>query len=138
MFTFENNVGRLIEMRMATPVTICEVEAFITTVRQVFAKRPGRFVCCSDFRRMNVLAPDVAESLLEVMKQSNTRIERNAFWVSEGATWSLQAERMVREAGNPGRRTFRTRAELESWVSDLLDPPERARLAAFLSEGSNP
>jgi hypothetical protein len=138
MFTYENRVGRLIEFRMATPIGTHEVQAFQTAVARIFTRRAGRLVCCSDVRGMNVLPPDIAQQLLGVMKISNGRIERNGFYVSEGAVWSLQAERLIREAGNPGRRTFRERGELERWLGDVLEAPERVRMAAFLSEELSP
>jgi hypothetical protein len=134
MFTFENRVGRLMEFRMATPIRISDVQEFLATLQRVLAGRAGKFICCSDFRRMNVMAPDVAESLLGILKHSNVRIERNGFWVSEGAVFALQSERILREAGHPGRHTFRTRSELEKWVGEPLDATERARLAEFLGE----
>ncbi len=138
MFSYVNTVGRLVEFRMATPITHSEIASFVETVNRVFARRPGKFVCASDFRGMNVLAPDVAERLLGVMKQTNERIERNGFFISDSAIFSLQSERIIREAGNPGRRTFRTRGALESWVGELLDAQERARLAQFLAECDMP
>jgi hypothetical protein len=132
MFTFEIRVGRLIEFRMATPITSREVLEFQATVARVFSATDGKLVCCSDFRGMNVLAPEIAQQLLGVMKITNTRLERNGFHVREAAVFSLQAERLIREAGNPGRRTFRERDELERWLGEVLDAPERERVHAFL------
>jgi hypothetical protein len=41
-------------------------------------------------------------------------------------------ERLVREAANPARRTFRAEHELEHWLSETLTPDERTALSVFL------
>ena len=46
---------------------------------------------------------------------------------------SLQIERVIREAGNPARRTFYNKEELQTWLSESLGPRERKRLEEFLT-----
>ena len=45
----------------------------------------------------------------------------------------LQLERMFREAGNPGRRVFRTVDAIQTWLDEVLTPLERERMRAHLA-----
>ena len=62
------------------------------------------------------------------MRGDNPRIERAGILVSTSAVFSLQLERMVREAGNPRRRAFRTAGELVTWLDEIATPDEKQRL----------
>ena len=43
------------------------------------------------------------------------------------AIFSLQLERLLREAQNPARRAFRDAQPLLKWLSEILTPEELAR-----------
>ncbi|HLM74340.1 MAG TPA: hypothetical protein VK459_16655 [Polyangiaceae bacterium] len=136
MITVAHKVGRLVEVRIITPVTAEEIQGMGQRIGFAYtACAPRPIVGCTDLRGANLFPMDLAEQVATVMKTGNPRIERGAILVGESALFSLQVERVVREAGNPSRRAFRVRAELEAWLAEVLTPFERQRVKHFLKEG---
>lgn len=137
MYSVANKVGRLIEMAIAAPVTIDEASrAFIEARACVSAvtARGERAIIVADLHDADVFAPDVADKFTLLMRAQNPYMDRSATLVSEGATSGLQFLRMIREAGNPARRVFKRRYELEVWLAEVLSPAEREHLHLFLDE----
>ncbi len=91
-----------------------------------------RLVAIVDARESHVYPPEVVDGLVHLMKGQNANIERTAFVIADRATFSLQAERMIREAANPNRRAFRSAEVAAAWLDEVLDAHERARVRAFL------
>jgi hypothetical protein len=134
MITFEHHVGRLCEGWMSSPLTLAEMKSFATIVRSALVKIGKPAVVCTDMRAVTVFPPDVAEAFTALMKKDNHTIARSAFVINEGSVFGLQIERMLRDAGNPARRAFRVRAQLEKWLAEELTAAEKDRLAKFLNE----
>jgi hypothetical protein len=138
MYLIENFVGRLIEVRVETPVAPEELEAFGRRLRAVLAPHAFPVAFCVDLRGARLFPPEVSDGFVALMRADNPRLDRSAFLVSESALFSLQVERMIREAGSPKRRTFREAAELSTWLGETLSPEEKARLVAYLSSSPPP
>src|SRR3954470_7995362 len=107
MFSVEIRVGRLLEIRMESPLSDAEVLEFrnLTTATVVAANRP--IIVCTDLLRARVFSPESAAQITSMMQKDNPLVERNAVLVGESALFSMQIERMLREAGPRSRRTFR-------------------------------
>jgi hypothetical protein len=134
MFTVEVRAGRLIEARLISLADVDEVIRFERAMGEAFASVGGRSVVCADWRQANILAPLVAERLIALLQRGNPHVERSAILLArEHATFNLQVERLVREAQNPARRTFREAAAMVDYLSDALTPGEKARVAEFLA-----
>jgi len=135
MFTVEIRVGRLLEIRMESPLSAAEVLDFrsVTTATVRAAKRP--LVVCTDLLRARVFSPESAAQITAMMQQDNPLVERNGILVGESALFSMQIERMLREAGPRSRRAFREPAALKLWLKEVLDENELWRLNAFIMEG---
>lgn len=85
-------------------------------------KRP---VICADWSQGKVMAPDVAAEMLAMLAGANAHIERVAILLApERAIFTMQAERLVRDAKSTDRHTFRDRAELVAWVGNVLTSAE--------------
>jgi hypothetical protein len=135
MITLEGPVGRLVEIRFEAPVTVEDVENLVVASQLHAAKIRKRLVSCVDMLRLQVLAPPVADRIAKMLRQRGGAIDRTACLLPrEAATLALQIERLHRDAGNPGRRAFRDAAAVETWLGEVLDEAERARLSAFLEE----
>jgi hypothetical protein len=135
MFSVERNVGCLVEVRIADITTLQEVEAFVARIFEVLAAKPGRVVFCVDSLGMNVLDGEGFDKFVAALRKDNPRFIRSAILTSaKRATFALQVARMVREANNPHRRTFKDAAAVSTWLGEVLDPPEQARLATFLGD----
>jgi len=58
----------------------------------------------------------VADALTKTPLRRGMHVERTALLIGDSAIFSLQVERMIREANNPNRRAFRNGYELEPSV----------------------
>jgi hypothetical protein len=134
MFTVECRVGRLLEIRMTSPLELADVLDFRSLVTQRILEAPRPVIACTDLRRARIFAPEAAIELTAMMKHDNPKLLRNAFLVGESALFSLQIERLLREAGPLSRRTFRDTNEARQWLKDQLDEQERWRLSQFVIE----
>ena len=99
-----------------------------------FHQAGQRAVACTDVSAANVFAPEVAEGFIRLMQRDNPVVERSAFLIGESAMFALQIERMIKQANNPLRRTFRESSMLLGWLGEMLAPPEHERLRRFLAD----
>jgi hypothetical protein len=133
MFQIDNHAGRLIEMIVASPVTMDEQAAGAIRLAALAGALPAKFVIVADCRLAHTFPPDVADGFGKLMRSDNPRIQRSAILVGRSALLTLQVERIVREAQNAARRMLREPDAVLSWLGEVLDAEERARLAAFLA-----
>jgi hypothetical protein len=137
MMTAQMRVGRLGEVRFAPPFAPGETDALAQSIRGLFtALGPRLIIFCCDLRPVQVFPPDVSDRLIEIMRSDNPKVERNGILIGESSVVGLQLERMVRDAGNPGRRVFRKLPQLLTWLGDVLTPAELQRVRDFLAEGA--
>jgi hypothetical protein len=134
MFTVTVRVGRLVEARLASLADVDEVGRFERAMGEAFASADGLSVVCADWRQANILAPAVAERLTGLLQRGNPHVERSAILLArEHATFNLQVERLVREAQNPARKTFRDAAAMVEFLGAVLTPAEKARAVELLA-----
>ncbi|CAN5490214.1 hypothetical protein BH09MYX1_BH09MYX1_22070 [soil metagenome] len=136
-FTLEFREGRLLEVRIRPPITTHDVRAFAERLRAlltIVAATHKKVVIAVELLNANALPQDVADAFLAVMRYDNPLVERSAFLVGAGALFSMQVEKLIREAANPMRRAFRDVLTLRSWLDESLTAGEQKRLAAFLAK----
>jgi hypothetical protein len=96
-------------------------------------------VLCTDLRRTQLFAPEVASQIIELMRFDNDRVERNGVLGNGSALLTLQVQRLLIEARSPGRRRIFTEvAPIVSWLTEVLTGEERARLLEFLEPNGRP
>jgi hypothetical protein len=125
-------VGRLVEVRPEAFDSVETVASLGSAIAKLLREAPGDFVFCVDWRKLRVLAPDVAEALVGMMKSGNSRVLRSAALIGGHATFNLQVERLIRATDNPSRRAFRDAAELLAWIGEVSTAEEAARARQFL------
>jgi hypothetical protein len=136
-FTVEHRVGRLVEARLFAPRSVEEVHTFREGMRSAFVAAGARCLICADWRGANLLAPPVADALVDLLRRGNRHFERSAVLLPERAPlFALQVERVVREAASPVRRTFVAPSALCAWLGEMATDEEKRRMAAFLSESA--
>ena len=127
--------GRLVEGRPWALDTVADGRAYCDEFRRLIRALPRPAVICADYRYMTIFRPAIADELRALMTDMNSLIERSAVLVApEHATHSMQVERVVREARDDRRRRFGDAAALRTWLAEVLDRDEQARLDAFLVE----
>jgi hypothetical protein len=132
----EWNVGRVLEVAVPCGYeSAADVDAMIGMIRERVAAMPPDLshVTIADWRGCRVLTTSAAERVLEMLRVANPRTERSALLhLRESPTAVMQFLRLVREAEHPARRLFTDVGELVAWVSEVLTPPEVARVRTFL------
>jgi len=134
MYKIENAVGRLIEVRLASPLSLEEVHRFAEQLKSTIAGVRGRYVGVVDVTRAELFPSPVAEALIQLMSREAEQVDRTAALIGASATFSLQVERIFRNSASPHRRAFRDPNELRDWLREVLGSDERVRLARFLHE----
>jgi hypothetical protein len=136
-YTIETRVGRLIEARIFGLRTGDDANAYSAALGAHVLRMPRdpRPILCADHRPVTVYSQPVAQRLVELFTQMNTRLDRAAILAARtNATLSLQLERLVREAAFPNRKLFYTPSDVEAYLSPVLDPAELKQMRAFLDE----
>jgi hypothetical protein len=131
MYSIEHRVGRLVEIRIWSPVSLEEAERWGRDHEAVVQRIAGPYVCFVDLVDATVFPPDVVNAYVKTMK-SEPRLLRTGTLLSENPILGLQIQRMIREANHPQRKAFRSRVELEAWVGEILTRDERGRLREIL------
>ncbi len=126
-------VGRLVTTRAVQVRSVEEARSIRAAVGQAIMGRASGVIMCTDWRAIRVFAPEVADALLDMFKGTNARVIRGALLLPSGnATFGLQLERLLREAGNSARRAFRDTDAMLAWLGEVLDDDEARSAAEFL------
>jgi len=136
MYTIEHRVGRLIELRVESPVTEEELLQFHDMLAKACKPIQGQIAMCTDLAGATVFTQPVTQRWMSIIKRDAPIVERNAVLVGEGAVFSMQVERIIRNAGYKNRKTFLSPTALTTWLGEILTLAERTRLDAFLREGA--
>jgi hypothetical protein len=134
MYRVENHAGRLIEVKLASPLVIEEVEQFTQKYIAVVRKIPVKYIGVVNLLEAYVFPKTVAEGLMKLLSGAAAHVERSAMLIGESAVFGLQVERLIREANNPNRRAFRNGPELVAWLGEVLTPAEKKELERFVHE----
>jgi hypothetical protein len=134
MYTIENRVGRLVELRVESPVTEEELMRFHDMLAKACKPIKGQIAICTELVGATVFLQPVAARWIEIIRQESPIVERNAVLVGEGAVFSMQVERIIRQAGFKNRKAFLAPAALVAWLGEILTTRERTRLEQFLQE----
>ena len=132
MYKIDNLAGRLVEVRLASPLTLEEVHQFALEYKAKASAIPGKYVGVVDITHATLFPAPVAEALIQLLSRAAEQVERTAVLVGEGATFAMQVERIIRNAASPNRRAFRSVDPLRDWLREVLTVEERVRLARFL------
>jgi hypothetical protein len=133
MFSVANRVGQLLEIRVASPLTMDDAMALFKQIYKTMPRGKQSRVMV-DARALRIVDPSVIDAIVMMMRQDNPWVERNAFLLSTGAVLHIQADRMLKDLGVSNRQSFQNRTLAERWLSEVCTPEERTRLRRFLDE----
>ncbi len=136
MITVANPVGRVCVARFVAPFDVEQVDTLAREIRDILVRLERPSIFCSDIRRAQIFPPEVADRITAMLRSDNPRVERSAVLIGASSVFGLQLERMFREAGNPGRRVFRTVEAITAWLDEVLSPLERESVRRHLVEES--
>lgn len=135
MLVANHQAGRLLETRGEGAVTYAEFVTFRSSFQEFMAralKAAPQAIAIGDLRSMDALGADVAPAVLGMLRADNTRLERSAHLVSPGTAFHRQYAAIVGATKNPNRQVFTEVPALISWLGEVLQPEESARLRAML------
>jgi hypothetical protein len=136
VYHVENSAGRLIEVKLASPLTVEEVQQFAQKHIAIMQKIPGKYIGVVNLLEAYVFPAAVAEVLAKLLSGAASHVERSALLIGESAVFGLQVERVIRDANNPNRRAFRHGNELVAWLSEVTTPAEQKELEKFIREST--
>src|SRR5579871_6877326 len=131
MYSVQRMVGRLVEIRIWSPVSIAEAARWTEDHNGLVDSIEGPYVCFVDLVDATVFPQDVVHAYVSTMK-GEERLLRTGTLLNASPTFGMQILRMIREANHPARRAFRDPAELGAWLGEVLTAEERRRLDALL------
>ncbi len=137
MWSSENREGRLVELRVVTPMSAEEMLGLHKAHLEVTGGIDGDYAVVVDMRRAQVFPPQISERFIALMSRLNPRLLRSAILINESAVLGLQAERAMEVAGHANRKAFRDALKLEQWLGEVLTERERLRLRSFLIEDAS-
>jgi hypothetical protein len=132
MHKVQNVVGRLVEVRVATPLNLDETRQMVEELRAVIKRLARNYVGVVDLLQADVFPVPVAETLIQLLSGVAPQVERTGFLIGGSALFALQIERVIRNSNHPDRRAFRDSEALKEWLGEVLDLSEQARLAQFV------
>jgi hypothetical protein len=132
VYVVERRVGRLVEFRISSPVSLEEAVDWGHDHDRVVRSVGGAYVCFVDLVDATIFPPDIVDRYVSTMKSEHALL-RTATLLNPSPTFGMQIQRMIREAKSPDRRTFRDPPELAVWLGEVLTAPERARLSELLA-----
>jgi hypothetical protein len=127
-----NHAGRLIEVKVASPLTIEEAQQLVGELLAAMHNLAGQYVGVVDLLGAHVFPPDVAETLIKLLSGNAPHVIRTAMLIGDSAVFALQVERGIRTSDPDKRRAFRSAAELKAWLGEVLTAEEQAALERFL------
>ena len=131
MYTVENRAGRLIEVKIGSPLTMEDVQQFVQKYQAVMRQIPGgKYIGVVNLLEAYVFPPAVIQALSQLLSGAGSHVVRSAFLIGESAVFGLQVERVIHDAKHPDRRAFRNGRELVTWLAEILTPGEKR----FISE----
>ena len=136
MYQVENHAGRLIEVKLASPLTLEEVQQFAGKHIALMQKIPVKYCGVVNLLEAYVFQPAVADALLKLLSGAASHVERTALLIGESAIFGLQVERLLRESNSSNRRAFRNGQELIHWMSEVLTVAEQRQLERFVREAT--
>ena len=134
MHKARNVVGRLVEVRFASPLTLDEVRQFVGEHHAIIKKLARKYIGAVDLLQADVFPVPVAETLIQLLSGVAPQVERTAILIRDSAVFALQVERVLRNSNNPNRRVFREPEALQEWLGEVLDIQEQARLKQFVED----
>jgi hypothetical protein len=137
MFTLEMKVGRLVETRLIGTVGMDELRDVFSAMLGLVPRLPpdGKVLSLTDLRAARAMPIEAAAHMVQILKGSASRLEREAVLLGTDRVAAMQMARMEKETSFAGRRLFSDENQALEWLRPLATPAELARARKFLTDG---
>src|SRR5436309_13782111 len=114
MYRIAHRTGRLLEIRIWSPVSLEEAERWGAEHNAAIDAIRGNYVCFVDVVEASVFPQEIVEAYVQVMR-GEERLLRTGTLLGPSPTQGLQIQRMIKNANHPNRKAFRDPMELGKW-----------------------
>lgn len=136
MVTVSRRFGKLIAIRVASPVTYREATTLKPRVEALMGPMSAPVYVVADLSDARVYSPDVAEKILGALRCNCPTVHRLGILVNPSSALGGQLFQAFREAGDHARQAWVQPDGLCQHLGEVLGPGERDALREFLAEGS--
>lgn len=129
----KRTVGHLIEISVDRMESIEEAGLFAKAIFDAMAATPDGIAIVDLRAPTAVFTQPVAAEIGSMMSRASKRRKKTAILLSaDNVIFTMQLSRLVREVGDPNRKTFTDAEAALVWLSDALTQTEHARAKEFL------
>jgi hypothetical protein len=134
-FTVDLCVGRLVEVRVFQLSGLDALAKLSNRIVTFAGAGPAPAVIVGDYTHARPFSQTVGDAWSRAMRGFNESVAWSALLLARSnETFNLQIERVVRCAGNPGRRLFYEGRELRDWVAERATAAELVRVETLLRD----
>lgn len=137
MVTVTHRVGKLVAVRVQSPVTYREATMLKPRMEQVIGRLNGPVCVACDLSDARVYSPDVAEKIVAALKERYPTAQRIGIVVHSGSSLGGLIYSYFRELDDPERQAWVRAREMVSYVSERLGGAEQQGLRDFLEEATS-
>lgn len=137
MVTVTHRVGKLVAVRVQSPVTYREATMLKPRMEQVIGRMTAPVSLVCDLSDARVYSPDVAEKILTALTTAYPTVRRTGVVVHPGSALGGQIYSWFREANDPERQAWVRAKEMVTHLDEVLGGMEQQSLRDFLEEASH-
>lgn len=123
--------GRLVTVVVASPISVEDVKGLGAELKTKIRSLNEPVIIAGDLRGLGVVAPDVGQAFLALMRSDNPHIEAAAHLVGDSVIEGMQVERLINQADSEKRRGCRTRDDVMAFLDPYLEAAEAEALCRF-------
>jgi hypothetical protein len=134
MVTVTHRVGKLVAVRVQSPVTYREATMLKPRIETVLSRMTSPVMLVADLSDARVYSPDVAEKVISALLGPYDVLRRSGILINPSSALGGQIYSLLRETADPERQAWVRREEMVAHLSELLAPGEQQSLREFLDE----
>lgn len=128
----QHRVDKLIVSSVRSPHDALAAKTYMYDFERMLERLSHPVVVLTDLTNCSVVPQAAVGVHVKLMRLRSHQIIRSALLLRQRGVFSMQVERMVREAGDGERRVFWDRDEAERWLGQDLSQVERESLFGYL------
>ncbi len=137
MVTVTHRVGKLVAVRVQSPVTYREATLLKPRMEQLIGRMTAPVFLVADLSDARVYSPDVAEKIMAALAANYPTVRRTGVVVHPGSALGGQIFSYFRDQKDPERQAWVRVREMVTHLGELLGSLEKQSLMDFLEEAQH-
>jgi len=134
MVTVTHRLGKLVTVRIASPVTYREATLLKPRMEAVIGRLTGPLYLAADLADARVYSPDVAEKIIGALQGPWATVRRQSVVINSGSALGGQVYGLFREMRDPERQAWVSAKDMGTYLAEVLGPAEAQALRDFMAE----